>query len=178
MLQSELTALYTGPDISGAYVYANLFTTLLAILTFSPGMPILYPIAALYYIVHYLVYHCLFLRYLKKTAQFNQTLPQASLNVFYIGVVLHLFFGTFMFTNQQLIPPVAAETLGSYAQSLFETYAADTEENLLFTYSIHSIIYTAVLLLFIAIPIVRELLGGLLIYIWRCLCSCCSDEEL
>lgn len=84
-------------------------------MTFSPGMPFLYPIAAAFYIVHYLVYHCLFLRHYAKTAQFNHALPQASLNVFQIGIFLHLFFGVFMFTNKQLIPPVAAESLGSYA---------------------------------------------------------------
>lgn len=74
-LQSELAALYTGPQISSAYVYAQLFTTLMSCLTFSAGMPILYPIAALFYLLHYLVYHCLFLRFYAKTAQFNEQLP-------------------------------------------------------------------------------------------------------
>ena len=98
-MQSELQSLYTGPQISSAYVYGQLFTMLMACLTFSAGMPILYPIAAVFYLLHYMVYHCLFLRFYAKTSQFNEELPQYSLDVVYWCLVLHLFFGVFMFTN-------------------------------------------------------------------------------
>ena len=70
-IQSELTALYTGPQIQSANIYTQIFTILLAVMSFSAGMPILYPIAFLFYLIYYFVYHCLFLRYYSKTSTFN-----------------------------------------------------------------------------------------------------------
>lgn len=76
-----------------------------------------------------------------------------------------------MFINESLIPPVATDALGSAAESLFDRYATSTQNDAYddlstFTYSMHSIIYTAVLLLFIALPIVYELLHAVFERIW------------
>lgn len=83
-----------------AFVYAQIFTTLLCILTFSAGMPVLYAVAAAYYIVYYMVYHYLFLRFYAKTVQFNEQLPQETLSWVYVAIVFHLIFGTFMYSNE------------------------------------------------------------------------------
>jgi hypothetical protein len=175
-LQSELNDLYTGPQIQSSFVYAQLFTTLLCVLTLSAGMPVLYPIAAAFYIVHYLIYHNLFLRFYAKTVQFNEQLPKESLGVVYAGIVLHLFFGTFMFSNETLIPPVATDALGSNVQILTTGSSLEGENLSTFTYSLHSILYTAVLLLAIGLPILYEVLHVLFERISAILFSCCQGE--
>lgn len=75
-LQSELEELYTGPQISSPFVYAQIFTTMWSCLTFSSGMPILYPIAAVFYLVMFYANKYLLLKYFSKTARFGHNLPR------------------------------------------------------------------------------------------------------
>lgn len=160
-------------------MYAQLITTLMAVLSFSAGMPVLYLIAAIFYIIYYLVYHCLILRYHSKTANFNHNLPMASLDYIYWALVLHLFFGMFMFTNEKLIPAVRSDAFGSYAESLMSAYAfTDGSSNLSsLTYSMHSIIYLLVLLAFIIVRLVFDFLQRLFSRLWACLTSCCKSDS-
>ena len=67
-LQSELQALYTGPQIASAYVYAQVFTQLWACITFSSGMPVLYVIAFVFFALYYFFYYHLLLRYYGTTS--------------------------------------------------------------------------------------------------------------
>ena len=49
-------------------------------MTFSAGLPILYPVAAFSFIMLYLVYKCLLLKYYSKTSEFTQDLPLRSID--------------------------------------------------------------------------------------------------
>ena len=177
-LQTELTELYSGPQIQSAYVYAQIFTTLLAVMTFSAGMPALYPIAAAFYIVYYIVYHCLFLRYYSKTATFNQDLPLYSLRYIYLALVLHLVFGLTMLTNEKFIPAVKADAFGNYAESLMEAYGLAENSKLSgVSYSMHSMIYCAFLLLCIGIPVLLFIVYQFLAGVVDLVLSMCSKYK-
>lgn len=70
-MQSELNTLYTGDQISSHYVYAQNYTYLLCVMTYSVGLPILYPFACVFYMVLYWVYKFLLLKYYARTNKFN-----------------------------------------------------------------------------------------------------------
>jgi hypothetical protein len=103
LLQSELQAFYTSPQISSYYVYALIFTTLWSCLCFSSGLPVLYPVAAISYFVLYWVYKALLLKYYAKTTEFDEDLPVRSIGYMKYGILFHMIVGTFMFTNSAII---------------------------------------------------------------------------
>jgi hypothetical protein len=57
------------------YVYAQFFTSLWAIMSYSGGLPILYPIGVLNYFILYWVYKGLIIKFYSKSTMFNETLP-------------------------------------------------------------------------------------------------------
>lgn len=72
-------------------------------LTFSSGMPILYPIACLNYFILFWVYKILLTKHYQKTNSFNEELPQFSMFYFKMGVALHLIIAAFMFSNTSIV---------------------------------------------------------------------------
>lgn len=103
ILQSEIDDLYTGPQIQTYFVYAQYFTSLWAILTYSSSMPVLYPIGCLNFFVLYWAYKFLLVKHYSKTTSFNHKLPLFTINFFKIGVILHLGLGAFMFSNSNIL---------------------------------------------------------------------------
>jgi hypothetical protein len=71
VLQQDVEKLYIGEEIASFYVYAQFFTTLWCVLTYSSGIPILYPVAFLNYMILYWVYKILLIKYYRKTVSFN-----------------------------------------------------------------------------------------------------------
>ena len=71
VLQQDVEALYIGEEIASFYVYAQFFTTLWSVLTYSSGLPVLYPVAFLNYLILYWVYKILLIKYYRKTVSFN-----------------------------------------------------------------------------------------------------------
>jgi hypothetical protein len=70
-MQTDLETLYTGDQISSHYVYAQNYTYLLCVMTYSIGLPILYPFAMIFYFILYWVYKFLLLKYYARTNKFN-----------------------------------------------------------------------------------------------------------
>ena len=62
-VQSDWEAFYTGPQIPTFYIYAQFFTSMMCMMCFSSGMPILYPVAAFNYYVIYWVYKTLIIKF-------------------------------------------------------------------------------------------------------------------
>jgi hypothetical protein len=63
LVQDDLEKLYTGPEITTHLIYAQFFTSLLCIMTYSSGLPILYPIGCLNYFILYWVYKILLIKH-------------------------------------------------------------------------------------------------------------------
>ena len=102
LLQSELQELYTNPQIASFYVYAQLFTTLWSCLCFSAGLPILYPVACLSFLILYWVYKVLLVKYYAKTTQFDEDLPLKTVSFMKYAIIFHMVVAAFMFTNSAI----------------------------------------------------------------------------
>lgn len=79
------------------------FTNFWAILAYSGGMPILYPIALINYFFLYWILKFLFLKAYKKTSNFNQNLPIQSMYMYKFGLFMHITFTIFMYTYSELM---------------------------------------------------------------------------
>ncbi len=84
------------------YVYAQLFTSLWAILTYSGGMPILYPIACLNFFILYWVYKSLLIKFYSKSTMFDHELPISSITYMKVAVIFHVVMTTFMYSSKLL----------------------------------------------------------------------------
>lgn len=84
------------------YVYAQQFTSIWAIMTYSSGMPILYPIAFINFVILYWVYKFLLVKYYSKSTMFNQELPQSSILYMKVSVIFHCTMTSFMFSSNLL----------------------------------------------------------------------------
>ena len=118
VLQSDLDKLYTGPQIQTYYVYAQYFTSLWAILTYSSSMPILYPIGCLNFVIFYWAYKLLLLKHYSKTTSFNHELPLFTIQFFKVGVILHLCLGAFMFSNSNILSSGNLDLLNTVTKRL------------------------------------------------------------
>lgn len=105
LLQSDVNTLYTGDEIQSHYVYAQNYTYLCVVLMYSSGLPILYPFACVFYFVLYWVYKGLLLKYYARTTKFNEEIPIQSLGWVKFGLIMHLFIGSIMLSNQNFFPP-------------------------------------------------------------------------
>lgn len=97
--QSKLEDVYTGREIQTAHVYASYFTILWSVLTYSSGMPILYPIAFVNYFILFWVNKALLLKHFRKTSTFNQDLTNYTIFFFKVGIVLHVLMAALIYTN-------------------------------------------------------------------------------
>lgn len=104
LLQSEVNTLYTGDQIQSHYVYAQNYTYLCVVLMYSSGLPIMYPLAAIFYMVLYWVYKGLLLKYYARTTVFDKDIPIESLSWVKFGLFAHLFIGSIMLSNQNFFP--------------------------------------------------------------------------
>lgn len=103
VLQSDLTNLYTGAEMSAFYVYAQYFVAMWSVMSYSGGMPCLYPIGCLNFFVLYWVYKYLLLKMYCKTTSFDQQLCLSSMALFKYAVIFHLFFGAFFYSNSNIL---------------------------------------------------------------------------
>jgi len=71
VIQADLDEAYTGLEIESYFVYAQFFTNLWAILAYSGGMPVLYPVAVINFTFLYWIYKTLILKHYQKTSSFN-----------------------------------------------------------------------------------------------------------
>jgi len=125
VLQSELEALYLGPQIPTFFVFAQFFTPLLCVMTYSSGMPGMYPVACFNYFVIYWVYKVLIVRHYQKTTSFNEDMSKFTINFFRIGAVLHLVIGAFMYTNSSILSSSNIHYLAVIEHWLFSLFGED-----------------------------------------------------
>lgn len=75
-----------------------IFTIWIA-LSFSSGMPVMYPIACVALFFFYWLQKILILKYNSKTPQFLQNLPNLVIWYLYIGIALHVFTAAIVFKD-------------------------------------------------------------------------------
>ena len=65
----------------------------------SVGLPILYPIAVLNYILFYWIYKTLLIKYYAKTTNFDQNLSISAIKFFKISLIFHVLISLFIFST-------------------------------------------------------------------------------
>jgi hypothetical protein len=103
LIQKDVEDLYVGPEIQAFFVYAQYFTSLWTIMSYSGGQPLLYIVGFLNYFVLYWVFKFLLVKFYKKTTAFNQELPITSIRYFRISLVFHFLLALVSFTNSNLL---------------------------------------------------------------------------
>lgn len=83
---------------------------------YSSGLPVLYIVACLFYIMLYWVYKFLLFKFYQKTSRFNENLPIHSIHMIKYAIVYHMVIGGFMYTNSRIL----SETHLSYLQGFKE----------------------------------------------------------
>ena len=187
ILQQDVEKLYIGEEIASFYVYAAFFTTLWSVLTYSSGIPILYPIACLNYLVLYWVYKILLIKYYRKTVSFNQDLPNFSIYFFKVGIILHIVMGAFIFTNKKILNSDLLDVYEEQAgvSSLADEYASSDVGFFMFLIQRFTsgigIFYLVFIILLIVGFILRQtlglILGKILEALFKLLCCCCKKSE-
>jgi hypothetical protein len=74
-IQSDLENLYTGNMFKGEKAYSRMMSTMFVILMYSSGMPILYLIGFVFYLVTFCVNKFLLIYYYQKSRTLTRTIP-------------------------------------------------------------------------------------------------------
>lgn len=102
-IQDDINELYTGDEIAAYYVYATSYSYLLSVLTYSTGLPMLYPFACIFFFMYYWVYKTLLIKFYARSRSFNESIPMVSTTFFTLGVILHLLMGALMISNSNIL---------------------------------------------------------------------------
>jgi hypothetical protein len=101
-LQVQLETLYTGPQLLLEERYAALLVGFFVCMIFSAGMPILWIVGFVTFLVSFLVDKWAFLRVYRLPPKYGPTLARFATNMLPIGVLLHVFLATWSFSAPEL----------------------------------------------------------------------------
>ena len=71
-------------------------------LTYSTGMPILYPILFLFLVLTFLTKKFMILYFYKRQKRVKDEIAKASIVIIYFGLIVHIIVGIFTMTNRNL----------------------------------------------------------------------------
>ena len=87
------------------YLYAWFFSNLWVYYLYSPGMPLTYILAALFFVASYLVYKWLFFSWYQTSFGFNEDVALYSVGLFKWGLFFHLLMAMMIYSNKRVLPP-------------------------------------------------------------------------
>jgi hypothetical protein len=86
------------------YKYASLITVVLVTMMYGSGIPILYPISALFFFVTYWVDKILIFYYYRKPELLDHNLALRTLQWFKYGLLFHVIGAVLMYSNSSILP--------------------------------------------------------------------------
>jgi hypothetical protein len=105
--QMEMDRLYAGPTFRLGDRYSDILLTLFVSLSYSGGMPILLPCAALAFWAFYSCDWYLLLRYYSKPAMYDEKLAQDFCSFFPYSLLLHALGSVLAFGNGVILPTMS-----------------------------------------------------------------------
>jgi hypothetical protein len=102
LTQDELNKLHVGPEFEFAYNYAQVMSTFFVCLTFSTGIPILYPIAAFNFLFFYLMEKYMFIHLYKIPPHFTTLVGHRATLLIPAALLLHISMSIWMIGNNSL----------------------------------------------------------------------------
>lgn len=134
-----------------------MFTNLWSCLSFSSGLPILYPFAMGFNFVLYWVYKYLLLKYYQRTSKFNEELPLKSIKFIKYGLLFHMIGAMLMYSNTDMLSGIPAgkdeEFYSSYLYDILNFFGLQNRFS-----SRHSQIYLIIFLCLLFVYIFRVLI--------------------
>lgn len=86
------------------YKYSNMLTVLFVTMLYGSGIPILYPISAIFFFVTYWVDKVLIFYYYRKPEMLDQNLAIRTLKWFKYAILLHVIGAVMMYSNSAILP--------------------------------------------------------------------------
>lgn len=102
LTQDELNRLHVGPEFEFAFNYAQMLSTFFVCLTFSTGIPILYPIAAANFLFFYFSEKYFFIHMYKIPPHFATLVGRRVAGLIPLGILIHLAMSIWVLSNNTL----------------------------------------------------------------------------
>jgi len=96
--QRELNEWFLGPSFTLSYRIAQNLVTIMVTMAYSPGMPLLFPIAMLCFLVYYWVDKFLLLRWYRTPPRFDSTIARTASNLFVLAPIFQIFFAVWVYS--------------------------------------------------------------------------------
>jgi len=148
------------------YLYAWFFSNLWVYYLYSPGMPLTYILAAIFFMVSYLVYKWLFFSWYQTAFGFNEDVALYSVGLFKWGLFFHLLMAMMIYSNKRVLPPEGygpeqyrrpeGQPVGEFFGSRFATSAAITMAIVFFVVVICYLVWALVIKTILTIMDRRE----------------------
>jgi hypothetical protein len=121
--------MYTGPQIDTIGVFTNYFTVYLHVMTYTSGLPVMYPIACMHFMFVYWIYKTMFLKFYRKTATFDEMLALESIWYLKFGVFIHLCMGAFVFSNSNILSEGAFSMINDFKDQALAAAGTNSTSN-------------------------------------------------
>jgi len=102
--QTDYENMNNFPPLEMDWKYSSMLVVVMLVMTYGPGIPILYLIACVYFFVGYWTDKILVFYYHRKPAYFNERLALDIQAWYKLAIVLHLIVGTMMLSNSHILP--------------------------------------------------------------------------
>lgn len=100
--QDDLEGMYTGLVFKGEKAYSRMMSIVMVCLSYSSGMPIIYFVGFMYFLLTFLVNKVMLFKFYQKTNTLSRVIPNYSVKFLNIAIFIHMVFGCIMFTNPTL----------------------------------------------------------------------------
>lgn len=117
-IQDDLNQLYTGGEFEGGKTFSRMMSTLMVLITYSSGMPVLYIVGAVFFGLTYKVNKLVIIKFYQRTLSLNRVVPQYSMKFLSIVLFIHIIVGLFMLTNPSLFKTESLNGVGFKMPSL------------------------------------------------------------
>lgn len=170
--QTDLDSLYAGPEFELEMRYASLLMTVFVTLTYGAGLPLLYPICFLSFVVYYMVDKWLFLRFYSKPPQMSGKLADFAANVLPYAIFLHVSFAMWMFSNEDIFPETDSSLTISTGSSSAEDITGSSFSFSSRLFNSNNILNMAMWLCIFLYILIRQFLWPLVRYNLSFFCCC------
>ena len=97
IIQEDYEDLNTGAEFMFEFRYSNMLTVLSVAFLYSGALPIMYPVAAIFFFITYWMDKCLLFRCYKKPIKFDNYLAKGTLRYFKYIIMGHMIGFLFMY---------------------------------------------------------------------------------
>eukprot|EP00830_Metopus_es_P004203 TRINITY_DN13884_c0_g1_i1.p1 TRINITY_DN13884_c0_g1~~TRINITY_DN13884_c0_g1_i1.p1 ORF type:complete len:239 (+),score=23.61 TRINITY_DN13884_c0_g1_i1:235-951(+) len=111
VFQLEINKYYEGVNINLWDRYASAMSNSFFALTFSPGIPLLLPLQALFLLFQYWIDKILFIKYAKRPPPYGMQLHKKGSKLLPLGLIAHMCCAMFVFTCPQIYPLSVSENV-------------------------------------------------------------------